>query len=77
MKLSVIDYLVQQNQHSYAVNSNMNNNVLIQRYPKFKKVYDNTSLVFTEGKPLLWIAKMKVTSIKEKNFEVRFVSENV
>lgn len=61
-----IDRLVQMNMHSYVVTPNMDHIVLLESDSEFKEVYDNASLVLTDGKPLLWIAKMKGTPIKEK-----------
>ncbi len=61
-----IDRLVQKNMHSYVVTPNMDHIVLLEKDSEFKEVYDNASLILTDGKPLLWIAKMKGTPIKEK-----------
>ena len=64
--VTAIDRLVQERKHSYVVTPNMAHIILIENDPLFKKVYENASLVLTDGKPLLWIAKWKGTPIKEK-----------
>lgn len=61
-----IDRLICEKKHSYVVTPNMDHIVLIEKDPLFKKVYENAALVLTDGKPLLWIAKLKGTPIKEK-----------
>lgn len=61
-----IDTLVQERKHSYVVTPNMDHIVLLEKDKVFKEVYDNASLILTDGKPLIWIAKRQGTPIKEK-----------
>ena len=61
-----IDNLIQKRNHSYVVTPNMDHIVVAEEDSLFKEVYDNASLVLTDGVPLLWIAKYLGTPIKEK-----------
>lgn len=61
-----IDKLIIKNKHSYVVTPNMDHIVLLEKDKEFREIYDNASLVLTDGKPLLWIAKKQGTPIKEK-----------
>lgn len=60
------DRLIQRKNHSYIVTPNMDHIVLLEEDELFKIVYDNASLVLTDGTPLLWIANYLGTPIKEK-----------
>ena len=40
--------------------------MLIEKDKLFKEIYDKADLILTDGKPLLWISKIKGTPIKEK-----------
>lgn len=61
-----IDRLIQEKKHSYVVTPNVDHIVQLDKDNNFKEIYDNASLVLTDGKPLIWIAKLKGTPIKEK-----------
>ena len=61
-----IDRLIVEKKQSYVVTPNMDHIVLIEKDKLFKEIYDNADLVLTDGKPLLWIANIKGTPIKEK-----------
>lgn len=61
-----IDMLVQKKSDSYIVTPNMDHIVMLERDPHFKEVYDNASLVLTDGQPLIWISKLLGTPIVEK-----------
>ncbi|SFS91688.1 polymer biosynthesis protein, WecB/TagA/CpsF family [Succinivibrio dextrinosolvens] len=60
------DRLIRERKHSYVVTPNMDHIVLIEKDEMFKKIYDKADLILTDGMPLLWIAKMLGTPIKEK-----------
>lgn len=50
----------------YIVTPNVDHVVKIQKDKDFKKIYDNATLVFADGVPLLWAAKFLGTPLKEK-----------
>ena len=60
------DMLIQERKHSYIVTPNTDHIVLMENDELFKEIYDNADLVLTDGQPLLWIAKLLGTPIKEK-----------
>lgn len=61
-----IDYLVRENKNAYAVTPNVDHLVQLQKDNKLLEIYRNADLILTDGKPLLWIAKLYRTPIKEK-----------
>lgn len=61
-----IDCLVQEKKNAYAVTPNVDHVVQLQKDKKFLEIYRHADLVLTDGKPLLWIAKLYGKSIKEK-----------
>lgn len=61
-----IDRLVKKKSRSYVVTPNLDHIVLLEKDSLFKKIYDDADLVLSDGKPLIWIAKMQGTPIKEK-----------
>ena len=64
--LQVIDQLIQENKNAYVVTPNVDHIVQLETNKELQAVYKNASLILTDGKPLLWIAKWYGTSIKEK-----------
>lgn len=64
--LEAINDLIMKKQNSYVVTPNVDHIVQLERDSELKEVYDNASLILTDGKPLLWIAKLYKTPIKEK-----------
>ena len=64
--LEAINDLIMKKQNSYVVTPNVDHIVQLERDSELKAVYDNASLILTDGKPLLWIAKLYKTPIKEK-----------
>lgn len=64
--LAAIDELIQQDKCSYVVTPNVDHIVQLETNEELKTIYSNASLVLTDGKPLLWIAKWYGTPIKEK-----------
>lgn len=64
--LQAIDQLIQENKSAYVVTPNVDHIVQLETSKELKAVYENASLILTDGKPLLWIAKWYGTPIKEK-----------
>lgn len=64
--LDAIDNLIKENKSAYVVTPNVDHIVQLETNKELQKVYANASLILTDGKPLLWIAKWYGTPIKEK-----------
>lgn len=64
--LQAIDLLIKENKGSYVVTPNVDHIVKLETSKELQAVYKNASLILTDGKPLLWIAKWYGTPIKEK-----------
>lgn len=64
--LQAIDRLIQENKSAYVVTPNVDHIVQLETNKELQDVYENASLILTDGKPLLWIAKWYGTPIKEK-----------
>ncbi|MCI9571867.1 MAG: WecB/TagA/CpsF family glycosyltransferase [Lachnospiraceae bacterium] len=64
--LQAIDGLIQEDKDSYVVTPNVDHIVQLETDRELRDVYANASLILTDGKPLLWIAKLYGTPIKEK-----------
>ena len=64
--LETIDALIQENKNAYVVTPNVDHIVQLETNKELQDVYANASLILTDGKPLLWIAKWDGTPIKEK-----------
>lgn len=64
--LEVADNLIKKRGFDYAVTPNLDHIVLLEEDETFRKSYDNASLILTDGKPLIWISKIKKKPIKEK-----------
>ena len=64
--LETIDALIQENKNAYVVTPNVDHIVQLETNKELQDVYANASLIPTDGKPLLWIAKWYGTPIKEK-----------
>ena len=64
--LQAIDLLIEENKGSYVVTPNVDHIVQLETSKELQAVYKNASLILTDGKPLLWIAKWYGTPIKEK-----------
>lgn len=58
--------LIQENKNAYVVTPNVDHIVQLETNKELQDVYANASLILTDGKPLLWIAKWYGTPIKEK-----------
>ena len=61
-----IDRLIRERKCAYVVTPNVDHIVQLAKNKVLQDIYDNASLVLTDGKPLLWIAKWYGTPIKEK-----------
>ena len=64
--LQAIDRLIQEDRSTYVVTPNVDHIVQLETSKELQAVYENASLILTDGKPLLWIAKWYGTPIKEK-----------
>ena len=64
--LQAIDQLIQEKKSAYVVTPNVDHIVQLETNKELQAVYNNASLILTDGKPLLWIAKWYGTPIKEK-----------
>ncbi len=64
--LQAIDRLIQEDKDSYVVTPNVDHIVQLETDQELREVYADASLILTDGKPLLWIAQLYGTPIKEK-----------
>ena len=64
--LQAIDQLIKEDGNSYVVTPNVDHIVQLETDKELQDVYANAALILTDGKPLLWIAKLYGTQIKEK-----------
>lgn len=64
--LQAVNQLIQENKSAYVVTPNVDHIVQLETSKELQDVYNNASLILTDGKPLLWIAKWYGTPIKEK-----------
>lgn len=64
--LKVIEELIQKNKNAYVVTPNVDHIVQLETNKELQAVYENASLILTDGKPLMWIAKWYGTPIKKK-----------
>lgn len=64
--LERISYLTENTKHSYVVTPNVDHIVKLEKDPEFFEIYENASLILTDGQPLIWISKLYKTSIIEK-----------
>lgn len=64
--LQAINQLIQESKSAYVVTPNVDHIVQLETNRELQEVYKNASLILTDGKPLLWIAKWYGTPIKEK-----------
>ena len=61
--LQAIDSIIQENRNAYVVTPNVDHIVQLETNKELQDVYANASLILTDGKPLLWIAKWYGTPI--------------
>lgn len=64
--ISAIDGLIKKRQPSYIVTPNVDHIVQLEKNDELQKAYQNSALVLTDGKPLIWISRLYRTPIKEK-----------
>lgn len=64
--LQAIECIIKENKNAYVVTPNVDHIVQLETNEELQYVYANASLILTDGKPLLWIAKWYGTPIKEK-----------
>lgn len=61
-----IEEMIKNNKKSYIVAINVDVVMKIEEDAKLKKITDNADMVLVDGKPLIWISKIKKHPIKEK-----------
>lgn len=61
-----VDEFIVKRENSYIVTPNLDHIVMIEEDLLFKEIYDNASLVLTDGQPLIWISKFLNIPIIEK-----------
>ncbi|MGF2082644.1 WecB/TagA/CpsF family glycosyltransferase [Enterococcus casseliflavus] len=64
--VSEAEKLILSDNFSYIVTPNIDHVVQLEENELLKKSYENSSLVLTDGKPLIWLSKLKGDPIKEK-----------
>ena len=64
--LDAIDSLIKEDNCSYVATPNVDHIVQLEKDEELKRVYENASLILTDGKPLIWISNWYKTPIKEK-----------
>ena len=64
--IEAIDGLVKKKKNSYVFTPNVDHIVRIEEDAEFRKAYNNATLIFADGKPLIWISKLYKQPIKEK-----------
>ena len=64
--LQAIDSIIKEKKNAYVVTPNVDHIVQLETNKELQAVYENASLILTDGKPLLWIANWYGTPIKEK-----------
>ena len=64
--LEEIEKIIKKKECAYVVTPNVDHIVQLETNKELQAVYANASLILTDGKPLLWIAKWYKTPIKEK-----------
>lgn len=61
-----IEYIIQNKKKSYIVPINVDVLMKIENDEKLKRIIDEADMVLVDGKPLIWISKIKKNQIKEK-----------
>lgn len=64
--LNSIEKMIKQEKKSYIVAVNVDVIIKIEEDQKLKQITDEADLTLVDGKPLIWISKMKKNPIKEK-----------
>ena len=61
-----IEQMIQNGQKAYVTPINVDVVMKMEKDEKLKEIIDNADIVLTDGKPLIWISKLKNNPIKEK-----------
>ena len=61
-----IEQMIQNGQKAYVTPINVDVVMKMEKDEKLKEIIDNAHIVLTDGKPLIWISKLKNNPIKEK-----------
>lgn len=64
--LEAICRLVELKKNAYVVTPNVDHVVTLEKDVYFRKIYEDADLILADGKPLIWISRLKKTPIKEK-----------
>lgn len=64
--LQAIDALASSGKGAYVVTPNVDHIVQLEKNEELRAIYRDASLILADGKPLLWIAKLYGTPIREK-----------
>ena len=64
--LNNIDKMIKENKKSYVIAVNVDVIMKIEEDQELKKIIDKADMVLADGKPLIWISKLKKEPIKEK-----------
>ena len=61
-----IDHMVRTGYNQYVVTPNVDHIVRLERDMHFRRIYEEASLVLTDGQPLIWFSRLLRTPIVEK-----------
>lgn len=61
-----IKKLVKKKNPSYLVTPNVDHVVLLEKDNYFKEIYQYADLVLTDGKPLIWISRLRKNQLLKK-----------
>ena len=64
--VAAVESLVERKGRSYVVTPNLDHIVKLEKDEQFRQAYDQASLILTDGKPMIWISKLKGEPIIEK-----------
>lgn len=64
--INKINDMIKQGEKQYVVTPNVDHIVRIEKDSEFKRIYNDADLILADGKPLIWVSKLKGTPIKEK-----------
>ena len=64
--LSKIKELIENRSNGYVVTVNVDHIVRLHKDEEFRKTYSEAEMILTDGKPLMWFARLYGTPIKEK-----------
>ena len=64
--VNCIERLATGNRGSYVVTPNVDHIIKVEKDIEFRRIYENASLILTDGSPLMWIADSLGYPIKEK-----------